>query len=72
MFVFFGQYFEYKLTVNATNTTTTDDIELENSYKNDFLSYIGLAAQVPNVLFNVLNTFFQFGYALANVSRVLS
>lgn len=53
------QYFtDYKLTYKSENGTQN----VPSVYKEYFLSYLGFAAQVPNVLFNLLNIFFQFGY----------
>ncbi|CAG2174700.1 unnamed protein product [Oppiella nova] len=58
------KYFEYKLTIPVTNTSLSDTaaaVKVEQTYRSDFLSYLGLAAQIPNVLFNVFNIIFQFG-----------
>ncbi|CAG2114590.1 unnamed protein product, partial [Medioppia subpectinata] len=65
MFINAQKYFEYKLTVHVNNTTSLsealNDVQTDQTYRNNFLSYLGLAAQLPNVLFNVLNIVFQFG-----------
>ncbi|CAG2114591.1 unnamed protein product [Medioppia subpectinata] len=65
MFINAQKYFEYKLTVHVDNTTSLsqalNDVQTDQTYRNNFLSYLGLAAQLPNVLFNVLNIVFQFG-----------
>lgn len=51
--LFYFQYFvDYKLNVNETST---------DEYRLHFLSYMGVAAQVPNVICNALNIFVQFG-----------
>lgn len=55
--IFIQQYFtDYKLTIQLNNGT-----KIESKYKEYFLSNLGIASQVPNVLFNILNIFFQFG-----------
>lgn len=47
------QYFtDYKL--------VTEDGE-RSAYAKNFLTYIGFAAQIPNVLFNWINIFVQLG-----------
>lgn len=49
------QYFvDFKLNVNGTDESTDE-------YRKHFLSYIGVASQVPNVICNALNIFVQFG-----------
>lgn len=67
MFINAQDYFRrYKLaspTYNATATSNTqaiDEVELENLRKN-FLSYLSLASQVPNVIFNGLNLLVNMG-----------
>ncbi|PRD31339.1 UNVERIFIED_CONTAM: hypothetical protein NCL1_23797 [Trichonephila clavipes] len=45
---------DYKLHVNDTDVSTEE-------YRAHFLSYLGVAAQVPNVICNALNIFVQFG-----------
>ena len=55
MFITPKTYFvEYKL----GNTTSPEG---DFKYDSDFLAYISFAAQVPNLLFNWLNVFVQFG-----------
>jgi len=50
------QYFEdYKLSIKHDNGTSP------TVYKEYFLAYTGVAAQIPNVLFNLFNIFFHFG-----------
>ncbi|XP_046908370.2 equilibrative nucleoside transporter 1 isoform X1 [Dermatophagoides farinae] len=57
MFINATEYFtDYKLTIQLNNGT-----KIESKYKEYFLSNLGIASQVPNVLFNILNIFFQFG-----------
>lgn len=49
------QYFvNYKLSEEYTG--------IDTNYAKNFLSYLGFAAQIPNLLFNWLNIFLQFGY----------
>lgn len=70
MFINAKSYFiDYKLAshnstdygINTTTTNTNDnDDELAELRKN-FLSYLGLAAQVPNVIFNGLNLIVNMG-----------
>lgn len=57
VFTFLQYFTDYKLTLKHDNGTHVPSI-----YKEYFLSYLGFAAQVPNVLFNLFNIFFQFGY----------
>ncbi|CAB0008459.1 unnamed protein product [Nesidiocoris tenuis] len=53
------QYFvDYKLSANYTGLEEED-----NWYAKDFLSYLGIAAQGPNLLFNWANIFIQIGIA---------
>ncbi|XP_015920118.1 equilibrative nucleoside transporter 1-like [Parasteatoda tepidariorum] len=53
MFITANSYFvDFKLNVN--------DPSMEQNRKN-FLIYVGIAANIPNVLFNALNIFVQFG-----------
>lgn len=55
MFITAKSYFiDYKLNVNDTDVSTEE-------YRSHFLSYLGVAAQVPNVICNALNIFVQFG-----------
>nr|XP_027198136.1 equilibrative nucleoside transporter 1-like isoform X2 [Dermatophagoides pteronyssinus] len=57
MFINAKEYFtDYKLTIHQENGTI-----IESKYKEYFLSNLGIASQVPNVLFNIFNIFFQFG-----------
>ena len=50
------QYFvDYKLSTGYTG--------VESVYGDNFLAYLGFAAQVPNVVFNWLNIFIQIGWA---------
>lgn len=57
MFINATEYFtEYKLTTRYENGT-----QVESQYKEFFISNLGIAAQLPNVLFNILNVFFHFG-----------
>jgi len=49
------QYFvSYKLSKEYTGVDT--------NYAMNFLAYLSFASQVPNLLFNWLNIFLQFGY----------
>lgn len=60
MFINAKDYFaDYKLSPNSTQDKSEAD-ELAELRKN-FLSYLGLAAQVPNVLFNGLNLIVNMG-----------
>lgn len=47
---------------NTTNHTSGvfDGSENVINYRNDFLSYLGVASQVPNVICSALNLFVQF------------
>ncbi|BES96821.1 equilibrative nucleoside transporter [Nesidiocoris tenuis] len=57
MFINAKSYFvDYKLSANYTGLE-----EEENWYAKDFLSYLGIAAQGPNLLFNWANIFIQIG-----------
>ncbi|KPM11983.1 equilibrative nucleoside transporter 1-like protein [Sarcoptes scabiei] len=57
MFINATEYFtDHKLTLQLKNGT-----QIESKYKEYFLSNVGIAAQIPNVLFNVLNIFFHLG-----------
>lgn len=62
---FFPQYFtDYKLAVNISSNVSYEDDEdsLElKEYSINFLGYITLASQLPNLLCNFLNLFLQFG-----------
>lgn len=62
MFITASEYFEkYKLgggDLNVTNATLTAD---QLWYAKNFMSYIGFASQIPNVLFNWLNIFVNLG-----------
>jgi len=49
------QYFvRYKLSKEYTG--------IDTNYAMNFLAYLGFASQIPNLLFNWLNVFLQFGY----------
>ena len=49
----FSQYFvDYKLSETPHDTS---------EYVTNFLPYLGYASQIPNVFFNWVNIFFQFG-----------
>lgn len=51
--VLFAQYFiDYKL---------VDEDGVRTEYAMNFLSYVGYASQLPNVIFNWLNIFVQIG-----------
>ncbi|CAK9298770.1 unnamed protein product [Gordionus sp. m RMFG-2023] len=53
MFINANSYFvEYKLNPNVTGT---------QEYKNNFISYLGITSQLPNVILNGMNLFLQFG-----------
>ncbi|CAK9298767.1 unnamed protein product [Gordionus sp. m RMFG-2023] len=53
MFINANSYFvDYKLNPNVTGT---------HEYKDDFISYLGITSQLPNVILNGLNLFLQFG-----------
>lgn len=55
MFITAKSYFvDFKLNVNETGGSTEE-------YRSHFLSYLGVASQVPNVICNALNIFVQFG-----------
>lgn len=57
MFITAQSYFEkYKLSDEYTNNST-DALW----YRQNFMPYIGIASQVPNVLFNWLNIFVNLG-----------
>ncbi|XP_077261146.1 NADPH-dependent diflavin oxidoreductase 1 isoform X2 [Temnothorax americanus] len=54
MFITAKQYFVgYKLSKEYTG--------IDTNYATNFLAYLGFASQVPNLLFNWLNVFLQFG-----------
>lgn len=54
MFITAESYFvDYKLKVNTSDKATEE-------YREHFLSYLGVASQVPNVVCNALNLFIQF------------
>lgn len=54
------QYFvSYKLSKDYTG--------IDTNYATNFLAYLGFAAQVPNLLFNWLNIFLQFGYVYKSI-----
>lgn len=55
MFINANDYFTNKLTVHGA----ADGISPESTYVGYFLSYLGLAAQIPNVLCSLLNVFVQ-------------
>lgn len=60
MFINAESYFrDYKLAPNAT-TTSSPDPDLEN-YRKNFQSYLGLASQLPNLIFNGLNLIVNMG-----------
>ncbi|XP_023221355.1 equilibrative nucleoside transporter 3-like isoform X2 [Centruroides sculpturatus] len=53
MFITAESYFtKYKLNVNSTNPSIKE-------YQNNFLSYLGLASQIPNIICNALNLLLQ-------------
>ncbi|XP_054709130.1 equilibrative nucleoside transporter 3-like [Uloborus diversus] len=55
MFITAKSYFvDFKLKINETDGSTEE-------YREHFLSYLGVASQVPNVICNALNIFVQFG-----------
>ncbi|XP_035206962.1 equilibrative nucleoside transporter 3-like isoform X2 [Stegodyphus dumicola] len=55
MFITASSYFvDFKLNINDTDGSTEE-------YRQHFLSYLGVASQVPNVICNALNIFVQFG-----------
>lgn len=61
MFINAKAYFtEYKLAADNSTNLTNVDSELAD-YRTNFLGYVTLAAQLPNVLCNFLNLFLQFG-----------
>ncbi|XP_068984794.1 NADPH-dependent diflavin oxidoreductase 1 isoform X4 [Bombus flavifrons] len=54
MFITAKNYFvNYKLSEEYTG--------IQSNYATNFLAYLGFAAQIPNLLFNWLNVFMQFG-----------
>jgi len=62
MFITAKEYFvDYKLSADYTGE--------ETKYGDNFLAYLGFAAQVPNVVFNWLNIFIQIGGSLS--SRII-
>lgn len=66
MFINAESYFrEYKLggnITNATSSTTTTPIDADiEEYRKNFQSYLGVASQLPNVLFNGLNLLVNMG-----------
>ncbi|XP_067128720.1 equilibrative nucleoside transporter 3 [Centruroides vittatus] len=53
MFITAESYFtKYKLNVNSTDPSIKE-------YRNNFLSYLGLASQIPNIICNALNLLLQ-------------
>lgn len=55
MFITANDYFvKFKLNVSEVDTRAKE-------YQDNFLSYLGLASQLPNVLFNGINLFVQIG-----------
>uniref|UniRef100_A0A0K8SUD5 Equilibrative nucleoside transporter 1 n=1 Tax=Lygus hesperus TaxID=30085 RepID=A0A0K8SUD5_LYGHE len=57
MFINARSYFiDYKLSANYTGMADED-----NWYSQDFMSYLGISAQGPNLLFNWANIFIQIG-----------
>ncbi|KFM81421.1 Equilibrative nucleoside transporter 3, partial [Stegodyphus mimosarum] len=55
MFITASSYFiDFKLNINDTDGSTEE-------YRQHFLSYLGVASQVPNVICNAFNIFVQFG-----------
>lgn len=60
MFINAKDYFkEYKLAGNSTGENDPGDLLI--GYRSNFMGYLVLAAQLPNVLCNLLNLFMQFG-----------
>ncbi|XP_065318730.1 equilibrative nucleoside transporter 3-like [Gordionus sp. m RMFG-2023] len=58
MFINANSYFvDYKLNPNVTGT---------HEYKDNFISYLGITSQLPNVLLNGMNLFLQFGGSKRN------
>lgn len=66
MFITAKSYFvDYKLSLNMTTTTGSNssspgdqDWQADvKEYRSNFLSYLGIAAQIPNVVCNALNLF---------------
>lgn len=63
MFINADTYFkDYKLAppANGNSTSIAADPDVER-YRKDFMSYLGLASQLPNVLFNGLNLLVNIG-----------
>ncbi|XP_037527018.1 equilibrative nucleoside transporter 1 [Rhipicephalus sanguineus] len=61
MFINAKSYFQnYKLAPGVLANDSAEASEL-TLYRNDFMNYITLASQVPNLLCNFLNLFLQFG-----------
>lgn len=59
------QYFvEYKLGEDYTG--------IKSDYASNFLAYLGIAAQIPNVLFNWLNIFIEVGWVAVAFIRASS
>ena len=64
MFITATSYFkEYKL---ATNTS------MNAEYRTNFLSYVGIASQVPNLVLNAINMFAQCGKGSLSVRIIVS
>lgn len=63
MFITAKSYFtDYKLAVNISSNLTGDEESLElKDYSINFLGYVTLASQLPNLICNFLNLFLQFG-----------
>jgi len=60
MFITAKAYFvDFKLRDISVNSTRDTDEKTVLEYKSNFLSYLGLAAQIPNVLCNAINLFSQ-------------
>lgn len=60
MLFFPAQYFNYKLrstntSSNGTETDSSDNTQLQTMYE----SYFSVAAQIPNVVVQILNTAFK-------------
>ncbi|CAK9298791.1 unnamed protein product [Gordionus sp. m RMFG-2023] len=51
--------FDYKLNPNVTGT---------HEYKENFISYLGVISQLPNVILMALNLFVQFGSSTKNIN----
>ncbi|XP_013396630.1 equilibrative nucleoside transporter 3 [Lingula anatina] len=64
MFITAESYFtDYKLATNGSDSS---------EYRKNFISYLGITAQIPNVLLNLINMFFQCGGGGTTVRVVVS